>query len=390
MNQLPQELTEAILDNLHDNEHALVQCSLVCRTWAPATRYHLLSRVDLRSERICHRFLNLLAVDCCTFIPHVTTLLVVGYSWNAATLLGASSLISRLTSIISIHCLRIVTPAGQVFLADLLPRFPRLAHLELQLNIYDSVGKLLEILDGCQMLTSLRIERLHLRRRLASETGPTIYAHSRSIRTLQVWDCLHMDILDIFFRDGGRENPNCTTASFIGVLTPKHAQSVRRFLHNLGPILENLTLGFRPNRRTRSNLTLESTLKSLGESFWQCFRLSHNTRLRHLRLQLYLLDATASAALVLILATISSHHLTRVTFVFYGYDAEYSQADVADACHALDDALSEAHLASIQVIEFQFEWSSDFPMDATTEAFVTSHMPRCSTRIGTSMSFLNK
>ena len=39
--QLPQEMIDMIIDFLYSEEDALAACSLVCRSWLPATRYHL-------------------------------------------------------------------------------------------------------------------------------------------------------------------------------------------------------------------------------------------------------------------------------------------------------------------------------------------------------------
>ncbi|OBZ74296.1 hypothetical protein A0H81_05459 [Grifola frondosa] len=47
---LPPELTDRILDHLHDDFHALAACSLTCRAWLPSCRYHKFSAVRTRSS----------------------------------------------------------------------------------------------------------------------------------------------------------------------------------------------------------------------------------------------------------------------------------------------------------------------------------------------------
>ncbi|KAF9066123.1 hypothetical protein BDP27DRAFT_1151553, partial [Rhodocollybia butyracea] len=37
----PQELVDEIIGFLHDDKGGLLHCSLVCRAWMPAARYHL-------------------------------------------------------------------------------------------------------------------------------------------------------------------------------------------------------------------------------------------------------------------------------------------------------------------------------------------------------------
>ncbi|EMD41158.1 hypothetical protein CERSUDRAFT_91918 [Gelatoporia subvermispora B] len=50
MPRLPPETIDRIIDFLHDDPDALQDCGLVCRAWAPTTRYHLFNEVELRAE----------------------------------------------------------------------------------------------------------------------------------------------------------------------------------------------------------------------------------------------------------------------------------------------------------------------------------------------------
>ncbi|RDX46357.1 hypothetical protein OH76DRAFT_1356237, partial [Lentinus brumalis] len=47
--RLPAEVTDNILDYLHDDRPALRTCCLVSRSWLPSCRYHLFSEVVVRS-----------------------------------------------------------------------------------------------------------------------------------------------------------------------------------------------------------------------------------------------------------------------------------------------------------------------------------------------------
>ena len=42
---LPPELCDMVIDFLHDNKVALASCSLVCRSWSRAARYHLFDSI---------------------------------------------------------------------------------------------------------------------------------------------------------------------------------------------------------------------------------------------------------------------------------------------------------------------------------------------------------
>ncbi|KAJ7156261.1 hypothetical protein C8R46DRAFT_1115533 [Mycena filopes] len=47
----PPELVDRFIDNLHDDRHTLATCALVSKTWTPASRYHLFSRVTVIRKR---------------------------------------------------------------------------------------------------------------------------------------------------------------------------------------------------------------------------------------------------------------------------------------------------------------------------------------------------
>jgi hypothetical protein len=47
MAKFPTELTERIIDFLYPDKDALTACSLVCKSWNPASRYHLFQELIL-------------------------------------------------------------------------------------------------------------------------------------------------------------------------------------------------------------------------------------------------------------------------------------------------------------------------------------------------------
>ncbi|KAF8495348.1 hypothetical protein JB92DRAFT_3143895 [Gautieria morchelliformis] len=61
--RLPQELIDAVTDNLHEDHGALLACSLVCRSWLPSSQRHLFWRVTFaldkdRCEQLAQGLLN--------------------------------------------------------------------------------------------------------------------------------------------------------------------------------------------------------------------------------------------------------------------------------------------------------------------------------------------
>ncbi|KAJ7616650.1 hypothetical protein FB45DRAFT_934661 [Roridomyces roridus] len=52
MSALPPEVVDLVIDNLHDQPAALRVCSLVCRNWLAASRYHLYSEVYVSGSNL--------------------------------------------------------------------------------------------------------------------------------------------------------------------------------------------------------------------------------------------------------------------------------------------------------------------------------------------------
>ncbi|CAL1695518.1 unnamed protein product [Somion occarium] len=57
---MPPELCDYTIDFLHDDMPSLKSCSLTCRSWTPATRFHLFRSVDIHSQHACDGLYRLL------------------------------------------------------------------------------------------------------------------------------------------------------------------------------------------------------------------------------------------------------------------------------------------------------------------------------------------
>ena len=68
--RLPAELTDRVIDHLHTDKLALANCSLVCRTWLPASRYHFFQTNIRLTDRNIHSFVELLNSPTSTFFEH--------------------------------------------------------------------------------------------------------------------------------------------------------------------------------------------------------------------------------------------------------------------------------------------------------------------------------
>lgn len=54
---LPQEIVDAIINELKDYKHDLKSCSLTCRSFVPQTRVHLFTSIELSSDSRCQKFM---------------------------------------------------------------------------------------------------------------------------------------------------------------------------------------------------------------------------------------------------------------------------------------------------------------------------------------------
>ena len=76
---IPQELSDTILDFLHDDMAALCSAGLVCRSWLPASRFHLFSEIELNRQINGHRvLLEAICAECSTIPPYIRYLEIYG------------------------------------------------------------------------------------------------------------------------------------------------------------------------------------------------------------------------------------------------------------------------------------------------------------------------
>ena len=76
MPTIPQELSDMILDFLHNDVAALCNAGLVCKSWLPSSRFHLFSEIWLSSLE--HHGLELTCVEGSTIPPYILDLSIEG------------------------------------------------------------------------------------------------------------------------------------------------------------------------------------------------------------------------------------------------------------------------------------------------------------------------
>ena len=79
---IPQELSDTILDFLHDDVTALCSAGLVCKSWLPASRFHLFSDIQLNTrvaDNAHQRGLEVICAERSTIPPYILSLSIVGF-----------------------------------------------------------------------------------------------------------------------------------------------------------------------------------------------------------------------------------------------------------------------------------------------------------------------
>jgi hypothetical protein len=69
MAKLPNELTDCVIDFHHSDPRALAACSLVCKTWLPASRHHLFQTLSITPRNV-QSFIELLKSPRLTIANH--------------------------------------------------------------------------------------------------------------------------------------------------------------------------------------------------------------------------------------------------------------------------------------------------------------------------------
>ncbi|TFK87251.1 hypothetical protein K466DRAFT_663164 [Polyporus arcularius HHB13444] len=76
---MPAEITDTIIDHLHDNRRALKACSLVRRDWKPAARLHLFNSMSAAPEKCSFNQTVAFLVSKVDISPHIEHFSLSGY-----------------------------------------------------------------------------------------------------------------------------------------------------------------------------------------------------------------------------------------------------------------------------------------------------------------------
>ncbi|TDL26655.1 hypothetical protein BD410DRAFT_530461 [Rickenella mellea] len=93
MRKISPELTDIVIDYLHDHRPALCSCGLVCRSWLASSRFHLFSTLKLDFYYDFREGFPTIGSPDSTIPPYVRHLkLDVHYIWEERLVYGLSML----------------------------------------------------------------------------------------------------------------------------------------------------------------------------------------------------------------------------------------------------------------------------------------------------------
>ena len=149
------EVIDIIIDFLHDDKHELGTCALVCKSWLPASRYHLFRSITIRSHNI-GQFVQLMRCRYTTF-PSYTVHLDIGVK-NRSFFTPRSSHISLILRLLPLCYLGMThVNLDQNSLGRSLNDFKAITALEFTFVGLSTCGSLLDILVATPLLESVRL-----------------------------------------------------------------------------------------------------------------------------------------------------------------------------------------------------------------------------------------
>ena len=163
---LPPELCDYTIDFLHDDSAALKKCSLICKAWLPAARFHLFRKVDIHSQCTCDAFYRLLSrapgLGEIVRQVHVSALHLVSPLRSNARTQNLQPLVMVPPSLFSlIPNIQILTMSALTMTAALHNEWPKslpsVTQLTLQGCFFDTMGHFIDLFQSFPYLETLAL-----------------------------------------------------------------------------------------------------------------------------------------------------------------------------------------------------------------------------------------
>lgn len=175
---LPPELTDRIIDFLHDDSAALKACSLTCRAWLPRSRFHKFNFIFLVG-RLLGRFTHLLRD-----YPHVGAY-VDTMHLSVQSLAEVERFASISTSLVNLHDLE-VEILFQMESYSAFPLITSVTNLTLfSLDGFVHLGEVADFLQAFPNVKSFWFQATALKHHINDQHGATLLANTLGTMPLE-------------------------------------------------------------------------------------------------------------------------------------------------------------------------------------------------------------
>ncbi|KAF8575616.1 hypothetical protein K439DRAFT_1664969 [Ramaria rubella] len=343
MCMLPPELTDQIIDHLHDHVLALRTCNLTCKAWTSRAKFHLFHDVKLNATS-AYALTRLFATNSNVGI-YVQCLDIQG---NASSIYHQPQFLNRVIHLIAPKLIRLdtlriqsvgtVKPMVQVLMMQ---HFTTIRTLSLSAVTFISFQHFTRLLKAFPRLQHLHLKNIWWTQEslLSADYAPPISPPRSCLRSISMDETSSL-IIDWF----ASHYPVLPINTVINTLTTKSdIPSMTRLLNVIGPALEHLTLcihSIPDNCTTPQDLARASLLSS-------------NTSLHTLVLdRLLLIDQTSRlhAWIPMLLSQVNSSQFEEVTFRLVLNDIH--TLDFLDL-ERIDDILTGALFPGLKWVNFE-------------------------------------
>ena len=129
---IPQELSDLIVDFLHNDIAALCNVGLVCKSWLPASRVHLFSDITLSAMFNVHHALEVICAEGSTIPPYISHLEMENDESQSV-----DETLLRLPLLSNLKCLRFISIDMADFTPDAKKRLTTMSERLTTLSLYD-------------------------------------------------------------------------------------------------------------------------------------------------------------------------------------------------------------------------------------------------------------
>ncbi|KAJ7210814.1 hypothetical protein GGX14DRAFT_450317 [Mycena pura] len=247
MSTFPPELKDLVIGHMQGEKDTLASCGLVSRAWLHLSRPYLFGSVTLR-DHTYEDFLRLKASRHCTFIPAIRTLSISRPQTDEETDSPFTELVSQLTGLPSLTCLRVFY-VSWIHLSDpsltaFISAFRDITELDIERAAFIAPHHLIAMLARLPRLEKVSVHTTFIEDE-APAREPLLLPPPDPPRKLQhVRLCMRSNDGDSFspLINWIGTGPPTVCALELSILWSRSLPAVGRLLRALGPVLRSLDL----------------------------------------------------------------------------------------------------------------------------------------------------